>query len=77
MEDRTLEIMHDFVSQVNIINKRMVIAIIAVVACLCVFMSISVISYFYSDYDYGIVSQYQTDGNNQHQTITTGADNNG
>lgn len=77
MDEKILDIMRNFVEQVNVINKRMVIAIIAVVACLCVFMSIAVGFYFTADYEYGIVSQYQDSGAEQEQTIITGVNDNG
>lgn len=76
-EKELFAFVRDFVTQVNTVNKRMVVAIIAVVACLCVFMSIAVVTYFTADYDYGVVSQYQTGGSGQSQTIMNGGETNG
>jgi hypothetical protein len=76
-EQNLVDTLMKFIEQVNVINKRLVIAIVAVAACVCIMCAVvggmAVHSYFYSDYPYSTLTQSQSEnGSAQAQTATNG-----
>lgn len=66
---KALDIAIQCVLKTNEINKRCICAIIAMAIAMCVIVGLMTIPYFAADYDYGIVSQYQSSGEEQSRQI--------
>lgn len=63
-EEKTVTALLEFVRRTDEINKRLVFALVAIVACMCILMGTIAVSYFTSDYGYSTAMTNISSDNN-------------
>ena len=72
MEEKELMLEHvkkmeKFIDRVDMLNKRLIWAIVAIVFFMCALMGVVAVVYFTASYDYGTVIQTQSQNENSQE----------